>query len=128
MIETIATNATISIDENTQYADLMNKIYPFTKSTNKIEKKAAYDINYLLFFAINQRANPVLFELKQGIENAINYFTKEINDLINQTVLWENDTFYANYDFLNDIVRVITQTLLHKTKLTELNNFLLGIK
>jgi hypothetical protein len=128
MIETIATNATISIDKNTQYADLMNKIRPFTKSTNKIEKKAAYDINYLLYFAINENRNPVLFELKQGIENAINYLTPEINDLINQTVLWKDDTFYANYDLLNDIVLVITQTLLHKTKLTELNNFLLEIK
>jgi len=116
-----------SVDKNTQYADLMNKIRPFTKSTNKIEKKAAYDINYLLYFAINENRNPVLFELKRGIENAINYLTPEINDLINQTVLWKDDTFYANYDLLNDIVRVITQTLLHKTKLTELNNFLLGI-
>lgn len=124
----LETNATISIDKNTQYADLMNKIRPFTKSTNKIEKKAAHDINYLLYFAINESGNPILFELKHGIQNAINYFTKEINDLINQTVLWENDIFYVNYDLLNDIVRVITQTLLHKTKLTELNNFLLGIK
>jgi hypothetical protein len=123
----LETNATISIDKNTQYADLMNKIRPFTKSTNKIEKKAAYDINYLLYFAINESKNPVLFELNPGIENAINYFTKEINDLINQTVLWENDIFYVNYDLLNDIVRVITQTVLHKTKLTELNNFLLGM-
>ncbi len=125
MLETIAPNATISIDKNTQYADLMNKIRPFTKSTNKIEKKAAYDINYLLHFAINESRNSILFELNTGIENAINYFTKEINNLINQTVLWENDIFYINYDLLNDIVRVITQTLLHKTKLTELNNFLL---
>ena len=123
----LETNASISIDKNTHYAELVNKITPFTASTNKMERKTAYDINYLLHFAINENKNPVLIELKSGIENVINYFTKEINDLINQTVSWIPDMVNVHYQLLNDIVRVITQTLLHKSNVAKFNNYLLNM-
>ena len=116
-----------SVDKNPQYADLMNKILPFTKSSNKMESKAAYDINYLLYFAINESGNPVLFELKSGIENSINYLTPEINNLINQTVIWEYAITNVHYKLLNDIVRVITDTISHKMNVTKLNNYLIKI-
>ena len=116
-----------SVDKNTQYADLINKILPFTKSSNKMESKAAYDINYLLYFAINESGNPVLFELKSGIENVINYLTPEINNLIDQSVLWEYATTNVHYKLLNDIVRVITDTLSHKKNVIKLNDYLLKI-
>ena len=115
------------VDKNPQYADLMNKILPLTTSSNKMERKAAYDMNYLLYAAINESGNPVLFELKSGIENAINYLTPEINNLIDQTVLWEYATTNVHYKLLNDIVRIITETISHKLNVTKFNNFLLKI-
>lgn len=116
-----------SVDKNTQYADLLNKILPFTSSSNKMERTAAYDMNYLLHFAINESSNPVLFELRFGIDNVINYLTPEINNLINQTVLWEYAITNVHYKLLNDIVRVITDTLSHKKNVIKLNDYLLRI-
>jgi len=123
MLETTTTDTTISIDKNTQYTDLMNKVLPFTKSSNKMERKAAYDINYLLYFAINENKNDVLCELKSGIEHIINYFMPEINNLIDQTVSWKDSC--VHYFLLQDIVRVIVETLLHKKNMKEFNDFLL---
>jgi hypothetical protein len=118
---------TTSIDKITQYTELVNKIIPFTSSNNKMEKKAACDIHYLLHFAINENKNSVLIQLNSGIENVIIYFTKEINDLINQTVSWTPDMPNVHYKLLDDIVRVITQTLLHKSNIAKFNNYLLNM-
>jgi hypothetical protein len=114
-----------SLDKNTQYADLVNKIIPFTTSTNKMERKAACDIHYLFHFAINENKNLVLLELNPGIENAIKYFTQEINNLINQTESWNPHIPYVHYELLNDIVRLIKEKILFKTDVAEFNNCLL---
>ena len=108
------------------YKKNIKKILPFIQSTNKDEKKAAYNFNILFKTAINEGENYVLLLLKDAIEHVIKYLSNEFEELVNNKIDW-NTAFIGNYELLNDIVVVITQTILHKQNIREFSEFCLSM-
>lgn len=122
------TNAILSpnIDKIATYNDLLQKVIPFIKSDNILEKKAAYDLNILLKCGINKTQNDVIMYLHDAIDHLIQYFMPDLNLLINNQI---NLTDYHNqsYKLLHDLVIVIMQTVMHKRKIEEFRKFCLQI-
>jgi hypothetical protein len=121
-------NAILSpnIDKIATYNDLLQKVIPFIKSDNILEKKAAYDLNILLKCGINKTQNTVIMYLHDAIDHLIQYFMPDLNLLINNQI---NLTDYHNqsYQLLHDLVIVIMQTVMHKRKIEEFRKFCLQI-
>ncbi len=121
-------NAILSpnIDKIATYNDLLQKVIPFIKSDNILEKKAAYDLNILLKCGINKTQNDVIMYLHDAIDHLIQYFMPDLNLLINNQI---NLTDYHNqsYKLLHDLVIVIMQTVMHKRKIEEFRKFCLQI-
>lgn len=121
-------NAILSpnIDKIATYNDLLQKVIPFIKSDNILEKKAAYDLNILLKCGINKTQNDVILYLHDAIDHLIQYFMPDLNLLINNQI---NLTDYHNqsYKLLHDLVIVIMQTVMHKRKIEEFRKFCLQI-
>ena len=121
-------NAILSpnIDKIATYNDLLQKVIPFIKSDNILEKKAAYDLNILLKCGINNTQNDVILYLHDAIDHLIQYFMPDLNLLINNQI---NLTDYQNqsYKLLHDLVIVIMQTVMHKRKIEEFRKFCLQI-
>jgi len=121
-------NAILSpnIDKIATYNDLLQKVIPFIKSDNILEKKAAYDLNILLKCGINKTQNDVILYLHDAIDHLIQYFMPDLNLLINNQI---NLTDYQNqsYKLLHDLVIVIMQTVMHKRKIEEFRKFCLQI-
>jgi hypothetical protein len=124
--ESIAIIMSTTIDNKKEmYKELLQKVIPFTKSDNKIIKRAAYDFNLLLKSAINEENSKTYLYLNEGIEHAIEHFTIELTDLINNRIdpdITSNDT---NYGLVNDIAKAILQQLLYRNKLPELKKILM---
>jgi hypothetical protein len=124
--ESIAIIMSTTIDNKKEmYKELLQKVIPFTKSDNKIIKRAAYDFNLLLKSAINEENSRTYLYLNEGIEHAIEHFTIELTDLINNRIdpdITSNDT---NYGLVNDIAKAILQQLLYRNKLPELKKILM---
>jgi hypothetical protein len=118
---------TAIMSKEEEYKELLQKVLPFTKSDNKVVKRAAYDFNLLLKCAINDTNGPTLVYLREGIEHAIEYFTKNLLDLINNRI--DPDTHMEDpaYGLLNDIAKVITNQILFRNKLEELKKFLMAL-
>jgi serine/threonine-protein kinase RIO1 len=75
--------------------------------------------------AINDTHNETFEYLKEGIENVIKYFSKELFDLINnrfETSLGINN---VHYGLLNDVSKVILHQIMFKNKLEEVREVLL---
>jgi hypothetical protein len=121
-------NAILSpnIDKIATYNELLQKVIPFIKSDNILEKKAAYDLNILLKCGINKTQNDVILYLHDAIDHLIQYFMPDLNLLINNQI---NLTDYHNqsYKLLHDLVIVIMQTVMHKRKIEEFRKFCLQI-
>lgn len=114
-------------DKIEKYNTLLQKVIPIAKSaTNKRQRKAAYDFNILLKVAINSSNNPVLLFLNDAIEHLIRYFSKDLQQLFDGSVDWEN-SYHSGYELLHDLTCVILQSVSHKQKLTEFRNFCLQI-
>ncbi len=115
-----------NIDKIATYNDLLQKVIPFIKSDNILEKKAAYDLNILLKCGINKTQNDVIMYLHDAIDHLIQYFMPDLNLLINNQI---NLTDYHNqsYKLLHDLVIVIMQTVMHKRKIEEFRKFCLQI-
>ena len=107
--------------------ELLQKVIPFTKSDNKVVKRAAYDFNILLKCAINDTNGPTLVYLHEGIEHTIEYFNKNLLDLINNRIDPDTHMDDPAYGLLNDIAKVITNQILFRNKLEELRNFLMAL-
>jgi hypothetical protein len=124
--ESIAIIMSTTIDNKKEmYKELLQKVIPFTKSDNKIIKRAAYDFILLLKSAINEENSKTYLYLNDGIEHAIEHFTIELTDLINNKIdpdITSNDT---NYGLVNDIAKAILQQLLYRNKLPELKKILI---
>lgn len=111
-------------DKIEKYNALLQKVILIAKSaTNKMQKKAAYDFNILLKVAINQSNNPVLIFLNDAIEHLIRYFSKDLQELFNGSVDWENNS----YELLHDLACVILQSVRHKQNLAKFSKFCLDI-
>lgn len=111
-------------DKIEKYNALLQKVIPITKSaTNKMQKKAAYDFIILLKVAINSSNNPVLIFLNDAIEHLIRYFSKDLQELFNGSVDWDNN----GYELLHDLTCVILQSVSHKQNLAKFRNFCLDI-
>jgi hypothetical protein len=117
----------ISIIKKEEYPQLLQKVLPFTKSDNKVVKIAAYDFNLLLKCAINDTNSPTLVYLHEGIEHAIEYFNKNLLDLINNRIDTDTHINDPDYGLLNDIAKVITNQILFRNKLEELRKILLEL-
>jgi hypothetical protein len=117
----------IIMSKKEEYKELLQKVLPFTKSDNKVVKIAAYDFNLLLKCAINDTNTPTLVYLHESIEHAIEYFTKNLLDLINNRIDPDTHINDPNYGLLNDIAKVITSQILFRNKLEELKNFLMEL-
>ena len=113
-------------DKIEKYKDLLQKVIPFTKSLIKQEKRAAYDFNILLKSAINEYNCAVFVYLNDALEHLINYFLKDLDNLLAGKVDWEN-TYNSGYELLNDLACVITQTLFHKKNMPQFREFCLQI-
>jgi len=111
-------------DKIEKYRFLLNKVKPFIQSSEKLEKRAAVDLNILLKCAINQSDNTVLFFLNPAIEHLVNYFMASIYDIIGQKIDWTYSHICC-YDMLNDLVQVIMQTVLHKQNMMEFSQLCL---
>ena len=107
-----------------EYKEILQKVLPFTKSDNKLVKRAAYDFNILLKCAINNTNSQTLVYLYEGIERTIEYFNKTLLDLINNRIDPDTHMCDPTYELLNDIAKVITNQLLFRNKLEELKKFL----
>ncbi len=110
-----------------KYKELLEAVLPFVKSKNEIEKRAAYDFNTILKSAINEQNSATLLYLNEGIIHVIEFFTKQLLDLINNKINEENDFINYDYDVIHDICIVILNQILYKNKLRELKEFLLNI-
>ena len=127
------TESTVNIINETlmskkkKYEELLQKVIPFTKSKNEIVKRAAYDFNILLKSAINEKTSATFLFLNEGIEHAIEHFTVELTDLINNRIDPNTSICDSHYGLLNDIAKVICQQLLFRNKLPELKKFLMEI-
>ena len=100
-------------------------LYPFQEEalTDLVE----HDFNIILKCAINDTNGPTLIYLREGIEHAIEYFTKNLLDLINNRIDPDTHISDSDYGLLNDIAKVITNQILFRNKLEELNKFLLAL-
>lgn len=110
-----------------QYPDLLQKVLPFTKSDNKLVKRAAYDFNILLKCGINDTNSQTLIYLNEAIEHIIEYFTKNLLDLINNRIDQDTHMGDTTYGLLNDISKALLNQLLFRNKLAEFKDFLLKI-
>jgi hypothetical protein len=115
------------MNKEEEYKKLLQKVLPFTKSDNKVVKRAAYDFNLLLKCAINDTNGPTLVYLHEGIEHAIEYFNKNLLDLINNRIDPDTHMDDPDYGLLNDIAKVITNQILFRNKLEELRKILLEL-
>lgn len=109
-----------------KYKDLLEKVIPFTKSDNILEKRAAYDLNILLKFGINKTNNTVIMYLQDALDHLIQHFMPDLNTLINNQIDLE-DYNNQGYALLHDLVLVIMQTAIHKRKVEEFRQFCLQI-
>ena len=110
-----------------EYKELLQKVIPFTKSENEIVKRAAYDFHILLKSAINEKNSTTFLFLNDGIEHAIEHFTVELTDLINNRIDPNIHMGDSHYGLLNDIAKVICQQLFFRNKLPEFKKFLMEI-
>jgi hypothetical protein len=124
---TESTNIMSTINKIEEYKELLQKVLPFTKSENEIVKRAAWDFNILLKSVINEKNSPTLLFLNEGIKHAIDHFTTELLDLINNRIDPNIHMGDSHYGLLNDIAKVICQQLLFKNKLNEVKDFLMKI-
>jgi hypothetical protein len=126
-INTINESNPDSIIKKEQYPELLEKVIPLIKSENKLIKRAAYDFYILLTSAINDNNNEIFKYLNDAIKHVIEHFSKELLDLINNTIDTNFSINNVHYGLLNDISKVIMQQMLFKNKLEEFNDFLMSI-
>jgi hypothetical protein len=121
-------NAILSEDDDkiARYKDLLAKVIPFTKSTNVLEKRTAYDLNILLKCGINKTNNTVIMYLSDAIDHLIQHFMPDLNNLINNQVNLD-DYQHQGYALLHDLVVVIMRTVMQKNKIEEFKQFCLQI-
>lgn len=113
-------------DKIEKYKSLLENITPFTRSSVRLEKRAAYNFNILLKSAINKNNNAILAYLNDAIEHLIEHFNDELIDLLEKKVDWSSGA-NVHFDLINDLSIVITQTLFHKQNLEEFREFCLQI-
>ena len=114
----------ISIITKEQYPELLQKVKLFTKSDNILTRRASFDFNILLTAAINDNNNETFEYLKDAIQHVIEYFSKELFDLINNRIEIGLTINNIHYGLLNDISKVIIQQTIFKNKLEEVREFL----
>jgi hypothetical protein len=117
----------LNTNKNEQYKELLKIIIPFTKSDNKIEKRAAYDFIILLKSAINETNNLIFLYLNNSINHVIEHFKNNLFDLINNKIDPNTSINDSIYGLLNDIAKSLLRQLVFKNNLQEFNEFLLKI-
>ena len=123
MLQDTESMSTIHIIKKEQYPELLEKIKSFTKSENKIINRTVFNFKILLVAAINDKNNETIEYLKDGIENVIEYFSKELLDLINNIIDINFSIINVHYELLNDISQAFTQQILFNSKLEEFTKF-----
>ena len=117
----------IIMNKKDEYKELLKKVIPFLKSDNKIVKRAAYNFNTILKCAINDSNSSTLTYLSEGIEHAIEYFTNELLNLINNRIDPNTHIGDPHYGLINDISKVMLNQLLFHDKLEEFKTFLMAL-
>jgi len=110
-----------------EYRKLLENVIPFTKSINKIEKRAAYDFTILLKAAINEKNSLLFSYLSNAINHVIEHFKNNLLDLMNNKFNPNTSTNDPIYGLLNDITKALLRQLIFNNKLQEFNEFLLKI-
>ena len=117
----------ITIIKKEEYPELLERVKIFTKSDNVLIRRASFDFSILLTAAINDDNNETFEYLKDAIQHVIEYFSKELLDLINNRIEIGLTMNNVHYGLLNDISKVIIQQTLFKNKLEEVREFLAKI-
>ena len=111
----------ISIIKKEEYPELLQKIKLFEKSENKIINRTVYNFKNLLMVAINNKNIEKFEYLKEGIEHALEYFSKELLDLINNYPKIRIELIHL--ELLNDISDALTQQILFYKEVSQLSKF-----
>jgi hypothetical protein len=109
---------TVESDES-EYSKLVALITPFTSSSSKPEKQAAFDFRILLMCAINKEKLLTLMYLEKGIKNLIKYFTPEFNKMVNKEVMWDVSDSLTQFNKLHIISVELLKQIRCKDKLEE---------
>lgn len=117
----------ITILEKEQYPEFLQKIKLFAKSEKIIINRTAFNFKTFLIAAINDKNNEKAEYLKDGIENVIKYFSKELLDLINNYP--EIRIELVHLELLNDISEALLQQISFNNikKLDKFKQFLLSL-
>jgi hypothetical protein len=107
------------------YSQYLQLVTPFTKSDNKFEKQAAYDFRILLISVMNENEIYVLLYLHEGIRKSIQYFVKELSDLIQNK--YNNIKYDTHLELLHDCACLISQQVMFRSKLSETLDFLMNL-
>jgi len=117
----------LNADKIENYNELLQKVILLAKSaTNEMEKSAGYAFIVLLKSAINETNNLVLLFLRDAIEHLLKYFSEDLQQLLDKNVDWEN-SYNGRYYLLQDLIKVILQSVSHKQNLEKFREFCLQI-
>jgi hypothetical protein len=111
----------ISIIKKEEYPELLERITLFTKSENKIINRTVHNFKNLLIVAINEKNIEKYEYLKNGVEHALEYFSKELLDLANNYPKIRIELIHL--ELLNDISIALTQQLLFTKEVSQLAKF-----
>ena len=115
-------NESIIINKE-QCSDLIKKIIPFTKSLNIYEKKVAYDFNILIECFINKTNSATMTYLHDGIKHVIEFYSSEINNLLNNKI----NRYDIKHEALHDIATGVLHQVLFTSNLEKFNKLLLDL-
>jgi hypothetical protein len=121
MSQDTETMSTISIIKKEEYPELLQRIQLFTKSENKIINRTVLNFKNLLMVAINEKNIEKFEYLKEGVEHALEYFSKELLDLINNYPKIRRELVHL--ELLNDISDALTQQLFYSKEVSQLAKF-----
>jgi hypothetical protein len=111
----------ITIVEKEQYPEFLQKIKLFAKSEKVIINRTVHNFKNLLTVAINEKNIEKYEYLKNGVEHALEYFSKELLDLINNYPKIRIELIHL--ELLNDISEALQQQLLFTKEVRQLDKF-----
>jgi hypothetical protein len=111
----------ITMIKKEEYPELFQRIQLFTKSENNITNRTVHNFKNLLMVAINEKNIEKFEYLKEGVENALEYFSKELLDLVNNYPKIRRELVHL--ELLNDISAALTQQILYNKEVSQLAKF-----